>query len=449
MSEVFSVFFQGVPGVLFEPIAVGAVLGLVTAAVMYWKRHTPLYWLIGGSILFMISWRLSIQIISSRYAAILLYPAVIATAFFCFQTDWLVKYIPRFPEKWCKAVPYLFVLGLSIASIGQTLHLNPYDDYIIRAAELIKKDAAVHGESRLLTRSKEATRMYYYSGVPVVDVYEDDGVTAESFLQEAERCFKKTFYSPVNYVYIMLVVNNKSGEEPAYFQKMPECLRKNIVFLGEFFHNRKKRRKTQVYRYDLGTHYQLSMQPAVDIKSSGKPEYRFTFEKTYPAGDSYYGRIDDYFKTRTSTHQAPVLKDNPLHWSLGGAIGFAHGSNGQLKVIQDSQQRKLLQLNADKAISIHTSSYYPADNWRIKMKVTGKKDTIFNFAVHCWNAKKEWICFQVLPAEKISEEGKFYEYTCTIPEGFYLPETKYIRPTIYLTKGELFVHSIELYSEKK
>ena len=75
---------------LFEPIAVAAVLGLVTAAVMYWKRHTPLYWLIGLSILFMIGWRLLIQIVTSRYSMILIIPAVIATGFFCFQTEWLV-----------------------------------------------------------------------------------------------------------------------------------------------------------------------------------------------------------------------------------------------------------------------------------------------------------------------------------------------------------------------
>ena len=52
--------------------------------------------------------------------------------------------------------------------------------------------------------------------------------------------------------------------------------------------------------------------------------------------------------------------------------------------------------------------------------------------------------FPFFPASMLPEDNRIYEYAFTIPEGFYLPETKYIRPTIYLTNGELFVHSIEL-----
>ena len=63
---------QSIPGLLFEPIAVAALLGLAVAAVMYWKRHERFYWIFAVAIVFMISWRTAIEIISGRYAAILI-----------------------------------------------------------------------------------------------------------------------------------------------------------------------------------------------------------------------------------------------------------------------------------------------------------------------------------------------------------------------------------------
>ena len=78
------------------------------------------------------------------------------------------------------------------------------------------------------------------------------------------------------------------------------------------------------------------------------------------------------------------------------------------------------------------------------MKVSGKKGTVFNLATHCYDAKLNNKGFPFFPASMLPEDNRIYEYAFTIPEGFYLPETKYIRPTIYLTNGELFVHSIEL-----
>ena len=36
MTEVF---FKLIPQILFEPIAVGALLGLFTALIFFWKKH--------------------------------------------------------------------------------------------------------------------------------------------------------------------------------------------------------------------------------------------------------------------------------------------------------------------------------------------------------------------------------------------------------------------------
>ena len=72
-----AVFFRLIPRILFEPVAVAAVLGIITALIYSWKKRNNLFWFVACSVVFMIGWRLVIHIISSRYASILIYPAII------------------------------------------------------------------------------------------------------------------------------------------------------------------------------------------------------------------------------------------------------------------------------------------------------------------------------------------------------------------------------------
>ena len=46
MNEIAEILFQRIPGMLFEPFAIFGVFGLILAAILYWKRHSPLYWVI-------------------------------------------------------------------------------------------------------------------------------------------------------------------------------------------------------------------------------------------------------------------------------------------------------------------------------------------------------------------------------------------------------------------
>ena len=134
---MLKILFQSSPSILFEPIAAGGVLGLATAAVLFWRKKTAWYWSVALALLFMISWRVAIQIVSSRYASILVFPATIATAYFAFKMDWLAGFIPKFPEWLRKSLPYLTVIGIAIGGIGQLLHYNPYADRILKVARTI------------------------------------------------------------------------------------------------------------------------------------------------------------------------------------------------------------------------------------------------------------------------------------------------------------------------
>lgn len=448
MSEMFSILFQGISGVLFEPIAVCAVLGLVTAAVMYWKRHTSLYWLIGLSIIFMISWRLVIQIISSRYATILIYPAVIATAFFCFQTEWLVKYIPKFPVRWCRFVSYIFLIGLCLASAGKTLRFNPYADYVIRAAELIKKDAAGRSHPHVLTIDQDVRRYSFYTGFPSSSI-SYSGCSIEEYLNQIGRSMREGVSDQAEDVYVVLFESLKHPDG-YYLQKVPGHIKQKLICLGEFYHNRKKKRASRVYRYSLKDYFKFSLTPAGEgeYPVKNKPEYKILFDKSYPAGHDFYKNSADSFLNRPDL-KAPDLKNFPIGWMVTGTPGYGKLSNAALRLCKASSGKAVFHLKTKSYITTYTAHMYPAKKWRIIIKLSGKRDSLFNFAMHCCNTTRHWCAFPYLPAARIPEDDKVYEYSCTIPDGFYTPETKYIRPTIHLTQGELFVHSIELYPTEK
>ena len=448
MSAFFSILFQGIPGVLFEPIAVGAVLGMITAAVIYWKRHTPLYWLIGLSIFFMIGWRLLIQIVSSRYSVILLIPAVIATGFCCFQTEWLIKYIPKFPEKWRKTVPYLSIIGLGIASIGQSLHLNPYGDYIIRAADLIKTDAQGTTDPHILTIDHEMRRLSYYTGFPSSSIMYA-GLPEDAYIKNIGDRIHKAVSVPATKIYVILFESVKHPKG-YYLQKVSPGIKNDIHCIGEFYHNRKKRRVTRIYRYDYADYFNFSCRPVLENDSpvKKKADVRITFDKTYPETHSYYKNVMAHFRKQNGL-KAPELKDFPIDWFVVGTPGYLPDANAELGIVTGWDGSKVFRIKADKFISTYTGRMYPAKKWHVVMKVSGKKGTVFDLATHSYDAKLRNNGFPFFPAIKLPEDNRVYEYKITIPEGFYTPETKYIRPTVYLTQGVLLVHSIELYSEAK
>lgn len=242
MTEVF---FKLIPQILFEPIAVGAVLGLFTALIFFWKKHGNFYWIVTVSIVFMLGWRLAIQIISTRYASILIYPAIIFCVYFCFKLEDLCKLIPKFPEKLRHIVPWLFIIGLAIASLVKTLHYNPYENYIRYNSAVAKQDAAKFAKPLALSDSRDTRRYHYYSGIktfgiPALDFPSDTVNTAviKSLLNHYSRqCDVLYFF-----------IDELSSNAPltgAALGLPPE----NWTLLSSQYHNRRKKKQLRLYRY--------------------------------------------------------------------------------------------------------------------------------------------------------------------------------------------------------
>lgn len=445
MSVFFSLIFCDIFGILFEPIAVCALLGMIWAAVMYWKSKTPLYWFFGISLLFMLGWRLGIQIVSSRYASILIYPAIMASAYFCFQTELLVKYIPRFPKKWHKLIPYCCVIALCVASICQSLHYNPYADYMIRIGSLIRNDVKKTNlyAPYVMTIETETRRLSYYSGYPVEGVA-DFYSPVEKYAKHIGRRLCHGTANPTDSIYFILYKKTKIDIE-RYLQYVPEKFKDRLQDLGTFYQNRKKKNQLHVFRCDIRDFFEHSVVPVLkNQQAAKKADYRFTFDKIYPPGHQYYRNIAAVFAKQPQL-QAPKYKNLPMGWSLTGK----YGSSAECNVVKDQEGKNIFHLKSASLITCCAESQYPAKKWRLTMKLSGKKDTLYSLALHCYDGKRVWNGHLQLPVKKIVDENKLYEYSCIVEDGYYPLDTKFIRPMISLTQGELFVHSVELYSMEK
>lgn len=444
MSNILSVLFKRIPGILFESVAVAAALGLIIAAVMCWKRRTLLYWLLAFSCLFMLGWRMGIQIISQRYASALIFPAVIASAYFCFQTESLVKYIPKFPEKWCRFVPYVFILILGISSIVKVFHFNHYGDYVIRASELIRNDLQKlgGGEPFLLSTDSAADRLSYYTGFTGgIIVY--NNLPDEEYVKNIGIQLCRGTAEPAEHIYLVLHGSTKR-DMGFYLQNVPADLKKQLHYLGEFYLNRRKRGAIRVYRYDVRKVFEHSVKPYQKaLPSAGKPTHTISFEKTLPSGHPFFKNTADSFAGKQFL-QAPELKTFPAGWHVIGTPGYERGTNAVFDIVKGADGRNLFHIKAAGLVSTLSSYEYPAGNWRLTMRISGRKNTVYSSSLHCYTGKHVWNAYMQLPVKKIGEDDKVYEYTCVIPAGAYPLNTKFIRPAISLTRGELYVHSIEL-----
>ena len=77
--------FKNISKILYEPIAVCVIIYLVWTLFFFRKKDKLFYWGFLLTIVFMVGWRLACHkvMLSSRYSALLIYPALIITACLC------------------------------------------------------------------------------------------------------------------------------------------------------------------------------------------------------------------------------------------------------------------------------------------------------------------------------------------------------------------------------
>lgn len=160
------------PGLLFEPIAVGALLGGVTA-LLFCRKKTLFYGILATNVCLMFFWRMGAHslMLSSRYASIILYPAIILTVWFGFQVRelarWGIRKIPLLNnpavERICLAIPYFMVFGFAVSCFFlRIMHSDPYEGHTAKLCKTLAGE--IDGGDYLLYAQSEPERIAYYSG---------------------------------------------------------------------------------------------------------------------------------------------------------------------------------------------------------------------------------------------------------------------------------------------
>lgn len=250
MSEPLKVFLQAIPSILFEAIAVAALVGVLLAAFFYAKRpFGKFYWLIAGSLIYMLIWRILIQIISSRYAEILLYPAVIASVYACFKVPELIEpFIKKYiPQKIWRFLPYALVGGLCIACFCKVVRLNPYDS-IGATTEMILQDHASGKEDNVLILSEtRAVQYHYYSGLPTKPcppLLLPNGMPDEKKIYSLIRYYSKGMD-------VLYFTNVEMADKEPIQLKIKNSPDPAWKLIGQEYVDRRKKKIMRVYRYTV------------------------------------------------------------------------------------------------------------------------------------------------------------------------------------------------------
>lgn len=236
--------FQKIPKMLFEPLFALAVLGWLAALAASWNKRSALYWMTALSLLFMLAWRAVIGIISARYAAILIYPAVVGAAYFCFALEDAARRVPKLPAKFRHAIPFLALAVLTLVCFGKIVHYNPYEDHIRSSCALVKHDGAAFKKA-LIVSPREDRRYRYYSGLETVTLRRL-GVPKGKSGAAAVRYLLQRYAGPADALYFFF--DEPAAQEPltpAALEQPPE----QWSLLAQKYHNRKKKQQLRVYRW--------------------------------------------------------------------------------------------------------------------------------------------------------------------------------------------------------
>ena len=238
---MINVFFKDIPSIVFEPIAVLGWLGLITAFFIYRKKCSALFLTVIFALAFMILWRCAIQIVSSRYAEIMIFPMTVAAAFFIFQTGNIRKVFPKFPEKYVRFIPLALVSVLTVICIAKILNYNTCSP-VIEAAYTVKADQTPGKRILYTLDSDRRNQIEYYTGEPVVfikDLPEDQGAACRQIIAKAvAEDFQTVYIFAISRTETPPITAEEAGATDSSWQ-----------LIAENYLNSKKKKALRVYRY--------------------------------------------------------------------------------------------------------------------------------------------------------------------------------------------------------
>ena len=309
-----------IPSLLFEPVAVGTVLGCFVALLFPRKKHKSFFVIITTTTVFMLSWRLIFYSLmaSRRYASILLYFSIIMTVWFCFRLKELAQWANQAlyyskssgTTTICSAIPFLLVIGLAVACIIKDMHYTPYGDYSVKLCRVFAKE--IFGKDFLLFSQGEQERIAYYTGIDIRKVIYLDKDNLQAYEQINEKL--NLLYNFVDYLYFIVYLNQEYPELDAQHLKIdPET--GNWECLHREYTSRKKNKEFGLYRF-------IPAHPNIEVWNKDIPEVQSNnlcrngdYEKVL-SGKDLEQRLLFYKKNGASDYYFEPGRFFPIDWGL-------------------------------------------------------------------------------------------------------------------------------------
>ena len=171
-KELCRTLFQQIPNGLCLIFAIGALLGMLLVLLKR-RQHNPLLLCFGAAVFLMLSWRLVVGVLATRYVAVLVIPAILLTAFVGVRGRvlWYLycKRFPRLPRWFGTFFARAVLLGCSGGALwmahhsltsGQQLHKEMF-----RSLSEFRREMP---SLKVLMAEGEVLRARYYAGIDVI-----------------------------------------------------------------------------------------------------------------------------------------------------------------------------------------------------------------------------------------------------------------------------------------
>ena len=443
------VLFVLIPRLLFEPIAVSAILGCFAALFLSFKNRRIFYWGIAFSVSFMILWRLFIHSLmaSSRYSSILLYPAPIFIAWLSFELEdiflWLFQKIPglqSFPfRKICCFIPYVCIIGLFIPCLIKALRYDLNKDHTVRLARTLAGEIK-DKKFRLYSPRSEQDRIAYYSGIDVKHVLPLDVTKRQSVYEQLRRemLSLRNFIEPVYFIFPL-----KEGEaEPTiqYLEMDPSIGTWECV--SQEYTSERKNKKLVLYRF-------VPAHPNIEIWEEDIPAMsplnrcpNGDFEKIL-SGKGLDNRIQNYRKRGVSDFYCSAERLFPRDWWLG-ATKATDGNFAEISLTSRNPLAGMysMELKSNgRAVATIRCSPLLMQNGTFSGFIRAEKDSDITILVYGWNEERKNFVLDRMTSHITT--GEFYRFTIPIPPKKDIPEESKNIFIAVQCSGHILVDNVE------
>ena len=211
-KELCRTLFQQIPNGLCLIFAIGSLIGFVLFLLKR-RQHNPLRFCFGTAVAFILSWRLVVGVLATRYISILVIPAVLLTAFVGIRGRVLWRFFckkyPRLPRWFGTFFARAVLLGCSGGALWMAYHaLSSGQEARQELYRSLKEYRQSISRLKVLTAEDDVSRSRYYTGIDTFPLLNE---TRQGILRSVLAAGKD---APV-----IAVTRSRRNETPVQFGK--------------------------------------------------------------------------------------------------------------------------------------------------------------------------------------------------------------------------------------